>query len=321
MRICSADECINPVHSNDLCNAHARRMNLIKRGATNVRLEDPLQVRSMPGTRSPIYGQPCSVAACLNPIRYIAVRMCSMHKQRLDKGQPLTGSIPRKKNRMSDKTKKCSIKLCSRQADGLDGLCNPHTQRKNRIDRGFSSNLKMEDPVRGTLEYIAKITLENCTVKGCTGRVKAKGFCVGHYAQHLDGVDVFLPLRSNNYWHAGGPCRVSACNNKSHCKGLCKKHYAKIKIYGEKAIEVLEQWLVGGCQICGNKDDLPHIDHDHKCCPGRGGKRKICGNCIRGAICYRCNMALGLLNDSVATLNEMISYLTRGTVSEQRREA
>ena len=320
MRICSVDACINAVHANDLCNAHARRSNLIKRGATNVRLEDPLQVRSMPGTRSPLYGEPCSVEGCLNNIRYIAMRLCSMHSQRLRKGQPLTGSIPRN-NRRSDPTKKCSIQLCSKQADGRDGLCDPHTQRKNRIERGFASQIKMEDPVRGTPEYIAKITEQNCTVKGCTGRVKAKGFCVGHYRQHLDGVDVFLPLRSNNYWHTGGPCRVSDCNIKSHCKGLCGKHYAKYKIYGEKAIEAYEQWLVDGCQICGNKSDLPHIDHDHKCCAGKGGKRKTCGECVRGALCYRCNMALGLLDDSVATLNGMISYLTRGTVSEQRREA
>jgi hypothetical protein len=32
-------------------------------------------------------------------------------------------------------------------------------------------------------------------------------------------------------------------------------------------------------------------------------------------------MALGLLDDSVNTLNGMISYLTRGTVSELRRQA
>ena len=320
MRICSIETCAKPVRVKDLCNAHARRKNLIQKGATNVRLEDPLKVRSMAGTRSPLYEEPCSVAACSNPIRYIAVRMCSMHKQRLDKGQPLTGVIPRK-NRKSDPTKKCGIKVCSKQADGLDGLCDPHTQRKNRIERGFPTQITMEDPVRGTPEYIAKITLQSCTVTGCTGKVKAKGFCVGHYKQHLDGVDVFLPLRSNNYWHAGAPCRVSACNKKSHCKGLCTKHYAKYKLYGEKSVEVLEQWLVDGCKICGNKSDLPHIDHDHQCCPGKGGERKTCGECVRGALCYRCNMALGLLNDSVATLNGMISYLTRGTVSEQRREA
>ncbi len=320
MRICSVIACINAVHGNDLCNAHARRSNLIKRGATNIRLEDPIAVRSGPGTRSPVYGEPCSVTSCENPIRYIAVRMCSMHKQRFDKGQPLIGTLARK-NRRSDPTAKCNINLCSKQADGIDGLCDPHTQRRRRIERGYPSKSKMEDPVRGTPEYIAKIIENKCTVKGCTGRVKAKGFCSGHYKQHLDGVDVFLPLRKNNYFHNGGPCRISNCNNKSHCKDLCTKHYAKFKIYGEKFIDVYEHWLIDGCQICGNKSDLPHIDHDHKCCAGKGGTRKTCGKCVRGALCYRCNMALGLLDDSEDVLAEMISYLTRGTVIKQRREA
>ena len=280
-------------------------------------------MRSKPTTRtrSPLLGQPCSVANCGNPIHYVAARMCSMHKQRLDKGQTLVGSIPRP-NRKSNPNDKCIIAICSKHADGRDGFCDSHTQRKLKLDRGYPSKSKMEDPVRGTPEYIAKVTAQVCTVQGCTGQLKAKGFCSGHYRQHLDGVEVFLPLRRNNSWHNGGPCRVSVCVAKSHCQGLCVKHYAKYKTYGENGIAALEQWLQAGCEICGDKDDVPHIDHDHQCCATNGGSgRKTCGGCVRGALCYRCNMALGLLNDSVTTLNGMISYLTRGTVSKLRREA
>lgn len=42
-----------------------------------------------------------------------------------------------------------------------------------------------------------------------------------------------------------------------------------------------------------------HIDHDHQT-----GK-------VRGVLCSRCNMALGLLHDSPATLARLIEYLQR----------
>lgn len=65
----------------------------------------------------------------------------------------------------------------------------------------------------------------------------------------------------------------------------------------------------GGCAICGATEPGGkghwHIDHDHSCCPGRAS----CGKCLRGALCARCNMALGLFHDNIAHLNSAILYL------------
>lgn len=47
------------------------------------------------------------------------------------------------------------------------------------------------------------------------------------------------------------------------------------------------------------------IDHDHNCCPSG----RSCGNCVRGLICFKCNSALGAVNDDPQILLSMISYL------------
>ena len=64
------------------------------------------------------------------------------------------------------------------------------------------------------------------------------------------------------------------------------------------------------CKICrkmepGGKGRW-HIDHDHDCCPGK----KSCGKCVRGLLCYSCNVGLGYFNDNPATLAAAIEYLT-----------
>lgn len=71
----------------------------------------------------------------------------------------------------------------------------------------------------------------------------------------------------------------------------------------------------GRCAVC--RRDQPggkgrwHVDHDHKCCPGK----KQCGECVRGLLCARCNMALGLLGDDPALVQAAVAYLTRPAVS------
>lgn len=60
----------------------------------------------------------------------------------------------------------------------------------------------------------------------------------------------------------------------------------------------------GGCAICGRTDPggrgLFHVDHDHA------------NNCVRGLLCQRCNMGLGLFNDNSTVLANAIRYLRPG---------
>lgn len=64
------------------------------------------------------------------------------------------------------------------------------------------------------------------------------------------------------------------------------------------------------CAIC--RTETPngkgswHVDHDHACCPTAG---ESCGQCVRGILCSRCNVALGGFYDNPDILMAAIAYL------------
>lgn len=61
--------------------------------------------------------------------------------------------------------------------------------------------------------------------------------------------------------------------------------------------EAMFQRQGGRCAICDQPERKPNtaltVDHDHACCP----TKQSCGKCIRGLLCSRCNIAIGLLGD------------------------
>lgn len=86
---------------------------------------------------------------------------------------------------------------------------------------------------------------------------------------------------------------------------------ANLKKYGLTVDDYIkmEQERNGLCDICGKpemKKSRLSIDHDHSCCPGAGS----CGKCVRGLLCSKCNMALGLVSDNTDILRAMIKYLS-----------
>jgi hypothetical protein len=68
----------------------------------------------------------------------------------------------------------------------------------------------------------------------------------------------------------------------------------------------------GLCSICSNPM-LPKgktaksvvVDHDRKCCPGRGS----CGKCVRGLVHSRCNIVLGVIESEGSTVEAAQKYL------------
>lgn len=110
---------------------------------------------------------------------------------------------------------------------------------------------------------------------------------------------------------------------------LCRSTTTRIK-NGEKSLPEKREWLLRRrygktpqwfqetfeaqgemCACCQSSNPGGRgwqIDHDHTCCDIAPGGQ-ICGECIRGIICNSCNLALGLVKDSIETLQRMQEYL------------
>ena len=100
-----------------------------------------------------------------------------------------------------------------------------------------------------------------------------------------------------------------------------RKHRNKTKgkIFEKRLLEVyhitLSQYeglLRKQCNkcICGTvfgKENrkFPCIDHDHSCCPNRSNS---CGKCIRGLLCRKCNLIIGIIEKNPY----LLEYIKRG---------
>lgn len=60
----------------------------------------------------------------------------------------------------------------------------------------------------------------------------------------------------------------------------------------------------GKCHACKERE-ANNIDHNHSCCPGSYS----CGKCVRGVLCNQCNTSLGLMNDDVNKIKNLINYI------------
>lgn len=86
----------------------------------------------------------------------------------------------------------------------------------------------------------------------------------------------------------------------SYCKD-CRRNNKIKKLYNISIDEYdnLYKNQIGGCLICHTKHDRLHIDHCHNT-----GK-------VRGLLCSKCNMAIGLFNDDIKLLQETIKYISK----------
>ena len=76
--------------------------------------------------------------------------------------------------------------------------------------------------------------------------------------------------------------------------------------YGITITEI-EQHIARGClaKHISDCNGPIQIDHSHSCCPGNNS----CGNCVRGALCRRHNIALGYIEiDPAFTAWAITSY-------------
>jgi hypothetical protein len=227
----------------------------------------------------------------------------------------------------------CRVPQCERPIHlKRDNLCNAHylQQRKGQ---------EFKIP-RNTVPVGSLI----CSFEPCGLPQNAKGLCVSHYAQQNTGRPLTalystqrkrgtLTLRDAQGrkecarckdWHdpsSFGPSLKNTDGLRSECR-LCRQAIyaenreklseARVLRYFNITMADRDQMLAdqgGVCATC--KTDVPGhkgwvIDHDHSCCPEAG---RSCGDCIRGILCTRCNLTLGLLNDDPAIIDAMKQYL------------
>lgn len=119
------------------------------------------------------------------------------------------------------------------------------------------------------------ITVEIKTCSSCKSDLNAKDF--GKNAKNLDGLS-------------------------SVCKG-CHNLASPASRWGMKVAEYRE-FISGGCEACGSFERLC-IDHDHDCCPDYS---KTCGKCIRGVLCFSCNVAEGHLKGDPERIKSLLRY-------------
>jgi hypothetical protein len=95
--------------------------------------------------------------------------------------------------------------------------------------------------------------------------------------------------RSKKFWQSLSPYELRKRRWQNHL----------ITAYGmtQKDFEFLVAKHDGCCHCCGKKRRKMCIDHDHET-----GK-------VRGLLCSNCNTAIGLMGDSVVTLQSAIDYL------------
>jgi hypothetical protein len=95
-------------------------------------------------------------------------------------------------------------------------------------------------------------------------------------------------------------------------KYMTQNRMLRYGITRERYAEMLAE-QAGTCAICstsdpGGKYGTWHIDHDHACCLSE----RSCGACVRGLLCHRCNLALGLFSDNPDTIAAACTYLVGG---------
>lgn len=79
------------------------------------------------------------------------------------------------------------------------------------------------------------------------------------------------------------------------------------RIYGLEFAEYERMYVnqSGKCKICGNIEDVLHVDHSHST------------GMVRGLLCQGCNTGIGMLKEDVENLKKAIVYLG-GTVESYR---
>lgn len=165
---------------------------------------------------------------------------------------------------------------------------------------------------------------KSCTVDDCDKRHYAKGYCRVHYDR------VRLTGQTDSMLEIIGANQEKKVYRNVNGKQVYSYSYSLKSRLKYKYNLTVEQWndlSKDGCNVCGSKQELDtdrnlHVDHDHACCPGKSS----CGKCVRGAVCNKCNTAIGryeknTLREDYPNRKKIIAYLVNYDIRRKKEEA
>lgn len=152
-----------------------------------------------------------------------------------------------------------------------------------------------------------------CEVKWC-GRFADSGiYCKMHCTRNYRHgsptpmVDCFGCLNRFEFTYPGTTFDKQGNGPQKHwcveCSNLIEKHKVWLKpvnhahilhFYHLTKIDYLKILISQSfsCGLCNRQGKKLVVDHDHECC----SSNKSCGKCIRGLVCYDCNIFLGRID-------------------------
>lgn len=196
----------------------------------------------------------------------------------------------------------CRDGECIRPVE-VAGLCAKHYQ---------SSRAPKPKGFRETKWVNSDGSRKACSLEGCEAPIKVSGLCSPHYhAQLKIGTsrekkpDTFCPVPECGKKKAFGGVICGSCNQRRWRYGVDYDRYMEM-MKPENRV----------CSNSGCPNDATsarmHLDHDHSCCPPgtfAARDRVSCGQCIRGWLCYSCNVSLGLMRESPQRIEGLLRYL------------
>lgn len=176
----------------------------------------------------------------------------------------------------------------------------------------------------------------SCKYQNCDGKKhQGHGYCSTHYRQKFVKNQELRPIQKRVHLE-GQECELEFCDKPAVSKNLCSSHYAQVFVYKLEPREI-------GKEIC----NAPWCDAEYK----TGDGRKLCRKCsmrratydisideyinlkqscevcngtyrmaidhnhetgkFRGMLCSKCNTGLGMLNDDIELVREMLKYMEK----------